>query len=546
MPRSMSSVTCRTAKFATTLLAAFTALTWAQQRACAAALPDAPKTFDTTYATPGGGATLHVGAGGDLQSVLDRAQPGDTIVLEAGATFTGPFTLPNKTSGSGWIYVVSSKLQSLPGPGHRVGPQDAVNMPRIVPRAYANALSSAVTTVDNSHHFRFVGIDFASVAGPELYTLIVIGNQDASPATLAHHIVFDRCYVHGEPGANNQRGIEMDGAYVAVVDSYISDFQEVNADTQALWAHNTTGPLQIRNDYIEAAGENVMFGGADSRSAELVPADIEISGNYFYKPLSLIPTGFTVKNLLEFKAALRVLVSGNTFENNPSKSQQGFAIVITPRNQAGTAPWSATTDIAIVGNTLINVGSGFNLMGHDSRPTLLTERVLIRDNVVGVTGLNGADGRAFQFVAGGSDYTIDHNTIIYSSSTPATSDLGMAESTLKISNLVFTNNLATHSHWGFFGSGVGEGTAALNGNFSNWTFSRNVIVDAPAAVYPAGNFFPSGLATVRFSNFAAGSYGLAADSPYKNAATDGTDIGASGRMVPTVIVPNPPTNLAVR
>jgi Right handed beta helix region len=545
MPRSMSNVCCRPTKFATALLAAFTAITLAHQGAFAAALPDAPKTFDTTYAAPGG-ATLHVGAGGDLQAVLDRARPGDTIVLEAGATFTGPFTLPNKTSGSGWIYIVSSKLQSLPGPGHRVGPQDASSMPRIVPRAYANALSSALVTVDNSHHFRFVGIDFASVAGPELYTLIVIGNQDASPATLAHHIVFDRCYVHGEPGANNQRGISMDGAYVAVVDSYISDFQEVNADTQALWAHNTTGPLQIRNNYIEAAGENVMFGGADSRSAELVPADIEIVGNHFYKPLSLIPTRFTVKNLLEFKAAQRVLVSGNVFENNPAKSQQGFAIVITPRNQSSTAPWSATTDITVIGNTLINVGSGFNLMGHDSRPTLLTERILIRDNIVGVTGLNGADGRAFQFVAGGSDYTIDHNTIVYSSSTPPTSDLGMAESTLKISNFVFTNNLATHSHWGFFGSGVGEGTAALDANFSNWTFSRNVMVDAPAGAYPAGNFFPGGLATVRFRNFAAGSYALAADSPYKNAATDGTDIGANGTMTLNVIVPDPPTNVAVR
>ena len=153
MPRSMLSVICRTARFATTLLAAFIALTLAHERAFAAALPDAPKTFDTTYAAPAG-ATLHVGAGGDLQSAFDRAQPGDTIVLEAGATFTGPFTLPNKTSGSGWIYVVSSKLQSLPGPGHRVSPQDAANMPRIVPRAYANALSSALTTVA-SHPFAY-------------------------------------------------------------------------------------------------------------------------------------------------------------------------------------------------------------------------------------------------------------------------------------------------------------------------------------------------------------------------------------------------------
>ncbi|MBV8974971.1 MAG: hypothetical protein JOY74_07605 [Sinobacteraceae bacterium] len=543
----MLSVFCRPATFAAWLLVAFTAVVLTQQSAAAAALPDAPKTFDTTYAAPGG-ATLHVSAGADLQAALDRAQPGDTLVLEAGATFTGPFTLPNKTTGSGWIYVVSSNLASLPSPGQRVGPQHAANMARIVPRPYGNALSSALTTVDGSHHFRFVGIEFASVAGPQLYTLIAIGNQDASAATLAHHIVFDRCYVHGVPGAASQRGIAMDGAYVAVVDSYISDFQEVDTDTQALWAHNTTGPLQMRNNYIEAAGENVLFGGADSRAPELVPADIEITNNHFYKPLALIATQFTVKNLLEFKSARRVLVTGNTFENNPQKSQQGFAIVITPRNQGGTAPWSATTDIALMRNTLINVGSGFNLLGHDLLPTQLTERILIRDNVVGVTGLNGADGRAFQFLAGGSDYTVDHNTIIYPATFPPSSDLSMAQSTPKVSNLVFTNNLSTPNHWGFAGSGVGMGTPALNANFSDWTFSRNVMVDAPADAYPSGNFFPSGVAAVRFANFAAGNYGLAADSPYKGAGTDGTDIGANGASVVAVnsIVPDPPTNVVVR
>src|SRR5262249_25550087 len=158
---------------------------------------------------------------------------------------------------------------------------------------------------------------------------------------LPHHIVFDRCYVHGIPNTTDQRGIEMDGAYVAVVDSYISNFQGALTETQGLMAFNTTGPLQIRNNYIEATTENVMFGGANSRQAALGPANIEIRGNHFFKPLSLIPTQNEMKNLLEFKAARRVLVTGNTFENNPAKSQAGFALLITPRN-AGTSPWTVT------------------------------------------------------------------------------------------------------------------------------------------------------------------------------------------------------------
>lgn len=42
-----------------------------------------------------------VSAGGDLQAALDQAQPGDIIELEAGATFTGSFTLRNKTGAGG-------------------------------------------------------------------------------------------------------------------------------------------------------------------------------------------------------------------------------------------------------------------------------------------------------------------------------------------------------------------------------------------------------------------------------------------------------------
>ena len=46
----------------------------------------------------GGGATIEVRAGGNLQAALDAAEPGDQIVLEAGATFVGPFVLPNKAA----------------------------------------------------------------------------------------------------------------------------------------------------------------------------------------------------------------------------------------------------------------------------------------------------------------------------------------------------------------------------------------------------------------------------------------------------------------
>ena len=52
-------------------------------------IPELPREYiDTTYQLPTGGTTHTVNAGDDLQAAIDAANPGDVIVLEAGATFT--------------------------------------------------------------------------------------------------------------------------------------------------------------------------------------------------------------------------------------------------------------------------------------------------------------------------------------------------------------------------------------------------------------------------------------------------------------------------
>ena len=75
-------------------------------------------------------ATHTLGQGANLQQALDAAQPGDTIVLEAGASFVGPFTLPNK-QGDGWITIQSSALAQL-AEGRRATPADSSLMPKIL------------------------------------------------------------------------------------------------------------------------------------------------------------------------------------------------------------------------------------------------------------------------------------------------------------------------------------------------------------------------------------------------------------------------------
>jgi len=95
--------------------------------------PELPRMYlDTTY-TPPRGRVIEVKAGGDFQTALNQAKPGDVITLEAGGAFTGNFTLPNK-SGSGqseWIVIRSSTADSnLPPPGARVTPSYSAVLPR--------------------------------------------------------------------------------------------------------------------------------------------------------------------------------------------------------------------------------------------------------------------------------------------------------------------------------------------------------------------------------------------------------------------------------
>src|ERR1700737_1675817 len=168
-------------------------------------------------------------AGGDLQNALDGAKPGDVIVLKAGGTFTGPFMLPNK-NGSKWITIRTSVADGVfPPPGVRVNPSHASLMPII-----ESGSGPAITAADGVHHYRFIGIQIRPRAGAFLHNLIALGTTETAVDALPHHIVFERCYVHGDPRVGGRRGIALNSRQTAVVDSYVSDFKEQGADRAAL------------------------------------------------------------------------------------------------------------------------------------------------------------------------------------------------------------------------------------------------------------------------------------------------------------------------
>jgi hypothetical protein len=150
----------------------------------------------------------------------------------------------------------------------------------------------------------------------------------------------DRSYVHGNPTYGHRRGLALNSAASTIVNSHFSDIKGINQDTQAICGWNGPGPFLIENNHLEAAAENILFGGSDPYIPQLVPSGITIRRNLITKPLAWMSQSWVVKNLIEFKNAKDVVVEGNTIENNWASGQQGYSIIFSPRNQSNTAPWS--------------------------------------------------------------------------------------------------------------------------------------------------------------------------------------------------------------
>jgi len=74
--------------------------------------------------TPTPGNVINVTAGGNVQAALNSANCGDTVLLQASATFTGSFTLPAKAcDDQHWIVIrTSAPDSSLPPEGTRMTP----------------------------------------------------------------------------------------------------------------------------------------------------------------------------------------------------------------------------------------------------------------------------------------------------------------------------------------------------------------------------------------------------------------------------------------
>ena len=148
--------------------------------------------------------------------------------------------------------------------------------------------TSTIVTAPGAANWRIVGVEItmdSSLGG--VNSLVRLGNHEQRTLdSVATNVVLDRVWMHGWPTRALTRAIILSSASTAVIDSWIDECHVNGADAQAIVGWNGPGPYKIVNNYLEASGENVMFGGADPVVPGLIPSDIEIRGNHLFKPLS--------------------------------------------------------------------------------------------------------------------------------------------------------------------------------------------------------------------------------------------------------------------
>jgi Putative Ig domain len=534
--------------------------------------------------SPAPGTVINVNAGGNLQTALNNAQCGDIIQLQAGATFTGKFSVPAKNCDiNHWIWIrTSSPDSALPAEGQRTTPCYAgvaslegrpqypcSNPTNVLAKVQMQTNGAGPFQLANGANFyRFIGLEVTRPAGAPGGGILISGQGTSD------HIIVDHSWLHGAPQDETHDGVNLNGmTNGAVIDSYFSDFHCVvkglctDAHAVAGGVSNTQdGPFLIQDNFLEASGEAILFGGGP---ATLTPTDIQILNNHFWKPWQwmqgntpfvggLNGNPFIVKNHLELKNAVRVQIEGNLMENCwGGFSQTGHAIVLTPKNQhepngQNVCPLCQVTDVTVRYSQLSHLGGGIQMataLGDSGRDggaqALAGTRWSIHDVVI--------DDLSTKYIGGGealeigntwpknalNTITINHITAFPDSSRHMLVT-GNAVNNASMYGLVFTNNMITTGQYPVWNTEDTNSCAAqdvpitsITHCFTTNTFANNALIATPSAFppskWPANNLFPQTVDVVGFINYNngnGGNYELQANSPYKNMGTDGKDLGA--------------------
>jgi hypothetical protein len=490
--------------------------------------------------TPPAGRVVRVAAGADLQAAIEHARDGDTLLLQAGATYTGNYVLPARADATGIVTIRTENDDGLPADGERISPEAAPHLAKL----QSPNSSPALATAPRARGWRVALVEI----GPNrdgVGDIVTLGDGSAAQSRIEDvpsDLTLDRVYIHGDPRVGQKRGVALNSGTATITGCYVADIKAIGQDSQAVLGWNGPGPYLIENNYLEAAGENVMFGSADPSIRDLVPSRIVVRRNLMSKPIEWRDPAaprWQIKNVFELKNARQVIVEANVIERSWEQAQTGYAVLFTVRNQDGHCPWCVVEDVEFRGNIVQHAGGGVQITGVDSNnPTRQTNGIRIHDNLFDDIDRRawGGDGYFLQLSDSPRDVSVEHNTIVQ----------GESGGLIKIANGItlafrFANNIGSHGSYGIIGTNHGVGNDSISAYLPGAVVTQNVIAGGNGSAYPPGNRFP----TVdefrkQFVAFARHDYHLTVQSAWRNAASDGRDLGADLATLPTPPGPSGP------
>lgn len=239
------------------------------------------------------------------------------------------------------------------------------------------------------------------------------GNVNDLLMVRANNVLIEGVAIEGDPVLGAKRGIQLDGANVTVTGCVVRNIFRVGQDSQAIAGWNGPGPYTIEYNILEAASENILFGGADPKVPGTIPSDIVIQSNTLTKDPAWAGKGYNVKNLLELKSARRVTITGNLLEHTWVDGQVGFALVFTPVNQDGTHPTAEVSDVLVEKNLIRDAAASIQL----ARNGYTLARLTFQHNLFETTGIGS--NKNILILGGPSDLVLEQNTFRASRHTEA-------------------------------------------------------------------------------------------------------------------------------
>lgn len=525
--------------------------------------------------TPSPGKQIRVAAKTDLASAIEGAKCGDTLLLPAGASFDVTVLPAKKCDDRHYITVRTETPDSkLPPEGSRISPawagvaslpgrphyaQPAGGPARLLATLVVKRPSGAAV----GDHVRFIGLEWTSDPAVGIGRLVSAEHAD--------HIIFDRNWFHPAEGMEVGKGVGLtEGARViAVINSYFNGLNCIArtgkcTDATAVGGGHgdqPTGTFKIYNNFLESAGENILFGGSEATQN---PADIEIRRNHLFRPMlwkegepgyTPAPSGqpFIVKNNFELKSAQRVLFEANLLENSwGGFSQTGFSILLTPKNQGNQCPLCRVNDVTIRFNRIRNVAGVLqiaNALSKTGGAVADGGRYSIHDIVADdVHDKDYKGGGAFLLLVVWEppvhDLQIDHVTAFVPGPLVSIWNPGGKLPNFSITNSAFSVGSRRQPLASAGGGPTACATksqaqgaeAVLKECFSSYTFNKNLIIADRGGPWPAGTITVSSTEDAGFRDLKGGiskdprlcrekGPNCAKKSPGAGAA-DGRDLGA--------------------